>query len=205
MHLPPRSIAIAALAVSPLVVLSGCGTAGGSGASAPLAPIQPSSYVTLAPATTITTIATTTTVANGTSADAQKYTVQSGDSVSKIAAKYGIDMEVLANYNSWPEGVQHPIFPGDIIDIPPGASVAGGGQTGGGDTGDDTGGGAGQTTTTAASGQGCTYTIVKDDNPSKVANKFDITVDELRAANPGGVMDTFLVGATLIIPPNGTC
>ena len=54
-------------------------------------------------------------------------------------------------------------------------------------------------------GTACEHTIVAGENPSKVATKYGITVDELRAANPGGVMDTFLVGAVLNIPSNGTC
>ena len=31
------------------------------------------------------------------------------------------------------------------------------------------------------------------------------TVDELYAANPGGVMDTFLIGAVLVIPAGADC
>lgn len=62
------------------------------------------------------------------------------------------------------------------------------------------------TTTTVASGEGCTYTIKPGDNPSKVAKKTGITYEALKAANEAsGVLGSFLIGDTLVIPPPGSC
>jgi len=205
----------AAFAVGPLVLLSGCGGDDDTGASNTLVEIQPSSYVTLPAATTTTT----TTLPEGATGEQgpgqadgeQQYTVRGGDSVYGIAERYNVDPVALANYNDWPEGIDHFLKVGDVVKIPPGADIpgSGGGDTGGDTTGDG-GDGGGDTTsggdgTSEATGEGCTYTIVAGDNPSKVANKFDITVDELFAANSESVMSSFLVGAVLTIPANGNC
>ena len=67
----------------------------------------------------------------------QTHIVQSGDSVYKIASTYGITPEALVNYNYWTEGINHPLFQGDQVKIPPGSQVpsatpdSGGGDTGG--------------------------------------------------------------------------
>jgi LysM repeat protein len=204
MELQPRVVIVASFGLGSLLLAAGCGSES-SGSSATLANIQGSSYVTIEPATTTTTILVPTTLQAGTSADAQTYTVVSGDSVSKIASLFDIEAEVLANFNSWPEGIQHPIFPGDVVSIPPGAAIPGatpagdssGGDSSGGDTDD-----GGDT----ATGQGCIHTIVQGDNPTRVARKYDITVDELANANiTNPVYNTFLIGSTLNIPPNGDC
>lgn len=53
----------------------------------------------------------------------QVYTVVPGDSVYGIAARYWVDPAALANYNAWPEGIDHPLQVGDEVKIPPGAVV----------------------------------------------------------------------------------
>jgi hypothetical protein len=79
-----------------------------------------------APPTTLpmTTIEMTTTTTHVPTVDCdpneQTHQVQAGDSVYAIASMYGVDPQVLANYNSWPEGIEHPILVGDIVKIPPG-------------------------------------------------------------------------------------
>jgi len=46
-----------------------------------------------------------------------------------------------------------------------------------------------------------TYTIVAGDVPSKVANKFDVTVEALNAANSGtSGYSSFYVGLEIVIP-----
>ncbi len=60
------------------------------------------------------------------SPEEQLYVVVDGDSLAGIAQAFGIDMQALITYNEWPEGRDHPIFPGDIIAIPPGAFIPGG-------------------------------------------------------------------------------
>ena len=54
----------------------------------------------------------------------QTYAVVEGDSVYGIAALHGIDPVSLADYNAWPEGINHPLQIGDTISIPPGASLS---------------------------------------------------------------------------------
>ena len=115
---------------------------------------------------------------------------------------------MLVNYNAWPEGINHPLFLGDVVKIPPelagpvrhdltrrrrataAVTVA--------RRHDD------QTTTPA--GVGCTHTVVEGDNPTRVANQYGITVDELAAANAGNpAYQNFLIGSQLSIPANGSC
>ena len=214
MQIRPRAAIIAAFGVGPLLLAAGCGGTSATGARATIARIQPTSFVEIEPATTTTT----TTLPDDFSAPAgtrspveQSYTIQSGDSLGAIASRYDITLDQLVNYNQFPGGSGELILPGDVIKIPPDALVPGTAtETAdpapdpGTDTGTDTGGEE-TTADEPATGDGCTHTIVAGENPTKVANQYDITVDELRAANPGGVMDTFLVGATLNIPPNGDC
>jgi LysM repeat protein len=53
---------------------------------------------------------------------------------------------------------------------------------------------------------GCTHTVESGDNPTRVANKYGVTVDELAAANAGNpAYQNFLIGSSLSIPANGTC
>lgn len=201
-----RIVAVVACAAAPAMLLAGCGGSNASGASATLERIQPTSFVTLVPATTTTTttVPETETGAEGpTTADGeQSYTVVAGDSVYRIAEIHGVDPEVLAQYNEWPEGVQHFLSVGDTVRIPPGSQVPGSG-TATDDTGDT--GETDDAADDAATDTGCTYTIVEGDNPSKVADKFEITVQDLVANNPESVMNSFLIGATLVIPAGANC
>lgn len=216
MAISPRPSLISALVGgSLLLLLAGC-SGEASGARTTIGTVQTTSYVVEDPVTTTTT----TTLPSGVTVPGgeispveQSYVIVSGDSIYRIADLHGITPDVLINYNGWTDGLGHFLVVGETVKIPPNSKVPGTGSsdTGGGDTGVDTGGGdTGVDTgtsppTSAAGGTACQHTIVAGENPSKVANKYGITVDELRAANPGGVMDTFLVGAVLNIPSNGTC
>jgi LysM repeat protein len=212
MKFSPRAVIFAAVGVGPLLLASGCGGSTPTGASATIANIQPTSFVEVPPATTTTT---TTTIPQGDlpagtrSPSQQTYTIQGGDSLGKIAALYDITLEQLVNYNQFPDGAGQLILPGDTIKIPPDALVPGTATDTGGDTGTDTGTDSGTDSgddgDDGDTGVGCTHTIVAGENPSKVANQYDITTEELFAANPGGVMDNFLIGDTLNIPASGTC
>jgi LysM repeat protein len=209
----PRTLAFAALAASPVLALTGCGD-DAEGARTTLGTVQTTSYVVEEPVTTTTTTTLAPDVPGGqVDPNEQTHIVQSGDSVYKIASTYGITPEALVNYNSWTEGINHPLFQGDQVKIPPGSQVpsatpdSGGGDTGGGDTGGgDTGGGDTSTETTPPSGTGCTHTVVAGDNPTRVANQYGITIDELAAANAGNpAYQNFLIGSQLSIPANGDC
>jgi LysM repeat protein len=218
MAISPRSSVIAALVGVSLLLFTGCGGEA-NGARTTIGTVQTTSYVVEdpVPTTTTTTLAEGVTVPGGEiSPVEQKYIVVANDSVYRIAGLHDIEPVTLANYNGWTEGINHPLNVGDEVKIPPNAKVPGTGSsdgstdsdTGGTDTGGDTETDTDTGTTPDSSeptGTGCQHTIVAGENPSKVATTYDITVDELIAANPGGVMDAFLVGATLDIPTNGTC
>jgi hypothetical protein len=48
--------------------------------------------------------------------------------------------------------------------------------------------------------------VVANDNPTRVANQYDVTLDELNNANVGNPAYTrFLIGDSINIPPNGNC
>ncbi len=212
MQISSRVVAAAAFGLVPLLLMAGCGSTSADGARATITPIQGSSYVTIAPATTTTTttIAGADLQAGDVSPVEQTYTVVSGDSLSKIASLYDITVDVLVNYNAWSDGSSHLILPGDKILIPPDSPVAGssGAEVASGDSGSS--GGSTESDTSGeeetAAGQGCQHTIVEGDNPTRVASKYDITVDELANANlNNAVYQTFLIGSQLTIPPGGSC
>ena len=116
-----RALTVILTAAVPLLLVTGCsGDGNAESPSNDLTPITGSSYVTILPATTTTT----TTVAptdpgqvepGQTAPGQQEYTVQAGDSVSRIASLHGTTGDVLASYNQWADGIQHPIFPGDVV------------------------------------------------------------------------------------------
>ena len=58
-----------------------------------------------------------------TSPTEQRYTIVPGDSLASIGERYGIDPNILANYNSWPECLDHLLLPGDVVFIPPNAAL----------------------------------------------------------------------------------
>ena len=203
-----------ALGLAPVVLLAACGSdSDDSGAT--LAEIETTSYVVREPATTTTTLPTSGSVAaDGTSPVEQQYTVQAGDALSVISSRFGITLDELINYNKWEDGIQHPVFPGDVVLIPPGAKVPGtstgtaGTDTGTSEPGGTEGTSAPEETTPATLADNCKageYEIVAGDTPLRVAEKFDVTVDQLNAANastPG--YGGFVVGITIVIPEK-TC
>lgn len=218
MGISPRVPVLAALVVVPLVLATGCGSEA-TGARTTLATVQNTSYVVEDPVPT--TVPPTTEPISGGATEGQidpneqQYTVASGDSVSKIASLFGIEATVLANYNAWPEGIQHPIFPGDIIKIPPNSKVPGTGST---DSGASTGGGDSGSTDTTPTGTdapsdstpsgevACEHTVVANDNPSRLAEQYGVSLDELSNANVSNPAYTrFLIGDKINIPAGGDC
>ena len=201
----PRTLAFAALAASPILSLTSCG-GDAEGARTTLGTVQTTSYVVEDPVTTTTTTTLPTAVPDGqVSPTEQSYVVVAGDSVYKIASKHGITPDALVNYNAWTDGINHPLFQGDVVKIPPNSKVPSATP----DTqAPSSGGGGGGTPsqTTTPSGVGCTHVIESGDNPTRVANKYGITVDELAAANAGNpAYQNFLIGSSLSIHANGSC
>jgi LysM repeat protein len=200
-----RPFVVAVSCMAALALLAGCGE-DASGARTTLAELQPSSYVVRDPVTT-TTVPADPVAEDGTSSIEQQYTVVAGDFPIKVANLYGVPLADLCNYNGWtlPNCPEFP-GPGTVINIPPGGRIPGAavepapsGDTGGGTTATQP-----PTQTTVPPSGECTegtYTLKSGDFPNKVANQFDITLDQLNAANantPG--YQSFIVGTEIKIP-----
>jgi LysM repeat protein len=207
MQLTPRAVMLAAFGVAPLLLAAGCGGANASGARVTLANIQPTSFVEIEPAstTTSTTVSPEQIEESGISPVEQAYVIVPGDSISKIASLHGITNDQLISYNTWTDGLEHLLIPGQTVLIPPESKIPGTGTVtdpAGESTGESTAEGDG----VEDLGEGCTHTIEKDEFPNKVAKQYEITFEQLQAANPSMDMTvTFPVGAVLVIPPEGKC
>ena len=209
MRFRPRALVIIGFGIGPVLLAAGCGGSGGTadGPGDVLVDIQSTSYVTKEPetSTTTTTIVVADLVAGETSPLEQIYIVQPNDGPSKIASLYDITQERLFSYNAaaWPEGTAHVFFVGDEVKIPPGAKIPGTAT----DTGTETGTEAATPADgTSVPGVGCEHTVVANDNPTRVAKKYGVTVDELAAANSSNsAYLSFQLGSKINIPANGTC
>ncbi|HWM22527.1 MAG TPA: LysM peptidoglycan-binding domain-containing protein [Ilumatobacteraceae bacterium] len=212
-----RPLGVIALGLSPAILISACGDGDDETANTPVVPIDETSYVVKEPATTTTTLAPADSVEGGISAVEQLYTIVAGDAVSAIASRFGITMEELANYNEWPEGVGHPIYAGDEIRIPPGSKIPSAAEADEDDEDADTTDGTdaetestdAETESTDAppsgSGDDCEagkHTITADDTTRlKVAEKYDVTVEALDAANVNTAgYSGFYPGLEIVIP-----
>jgi LysM repeat protein len=141
-----------------------------------------------------------------------EYEVKAGDYLSGIAGRYKVKMEDIASYNDWADGINHPLYPGDTIKIPPGYTVpdesatttTAATETTGGDTGE--GGDADESTTspptTVDTAGGGTYTVVANDYLQGIAEKVGSTVDAIVEANgwPEGAAHVLQPGEKIKIP-----
>jgi len=213
-----------------VVVATGAGLAscggddGGSAATTVAATIGATNFVTVPPATTTTVdpAVPTTTPPGG----EFQYVVQAGDYPSTIATKFGVPFQELLTVNGWTlEGQQVPQFTGagQTITIPAGGTAPAEGAGAGGTTATTAAAGAGGAATTAAgagatttvpttsgSGDNCapgTYTILAEDTSRlRVAQKFDVTVEALDAANAGtNGYSAFYPGLEIVIPAKADC
>ena len=202
----------AALACAPLVLLSACGSSGGAaeGARSTLEYVPATNYVLREPATTTTTTTLApdaVTPAGGTSPSEQTYTIKAGDGLFAIANQFGVEMQLICDYNGWAQcGGDKLLLPGDAVLIPPNAAIAAVAGEVADAVEDSIDTPADGTTAEEAVGEGCTYTIEAGDYPGTVASKFGITFEQLQAANPSRDFGTwFLATATINIPPEGSC
>lgn len=142
--------------------------------TATLAAPQPTLVLPTVPAATPTSGAPT---AGG----ATTYTVQWGDWIRKIAEKHGVTVEALLAAN--PRIRPDLIYPGQVLNIPaPGAAPA-----------------TPVTAATPASGP-TTYTVQRGEWFYQIARKFNISVAQLQAANPGVNPNFLYPGQVLRIP-----
>jgi len=139
-----------------------------------------------APATTSPTVATTTPVAASTAAVTtttepvvdvpQSVTVEKGDSLSKIAKRYGTTVDALVRINELCDANQ--IFVGQVIVLEDADAEA-----------DD----AGEQVETAI------VTVQAGDSLSKIAKRHDTTVEEMMALNDIDDPNLLFVGQELLI------
>ena len=210
-----RALLTVAVAAVPIALFSACGstTDSGEGSSATLLYTPATNYGLKQPATTTTTTtiaALAGTPAGGTSPSEQTYTVQAGDSLFAIAERFGVTPDLICSYNGWPDCIDPPhlLLPGDDILIPPGSAVPG---AAGADTASE---GDSETDTidsdsdgaAADESVGCEHTVVAGDNPTRLANQYDVELSELEAANRNNPSyNTFLIGSKINIPASGNC
>lgn len=104
------------------------------------------------------------------------YTVVYGDTLSEIAAKYGVSISALANLN----GITDPnlIYVGQVLKIPTSSN----------------------NTTSATNGNLKTYTVVVGDTLSGIAAKYGVSTSALAALNGISNMNLIYVGQVLRIP-----
>lgn len=203
------------------------------GPSAATVTIKPASYEQRPAPTTVGTGPQAITVdGEGRTEQVQEYVVQEGEYPSTIADKFDVSLEDLMNINDWTlDGNIVPEFEGtgSTVDIPPGGLVpvattttpeqdptnintttssAPPSESTEQPTEEPPDEGADESTTTL--GDRCTpgsYTIVATDNTrQKVADRFDVTVEALDAANAGTPgYGSFYAGLQIVIPPAADC
>ena len=143
---------------------------------------------------------------------AQDYTIQSGDYPLKVANQFGVTVDELVAFNEWGSVNEFP-FPGTVIKIPPGATVAGA------TTRDDRGPGdrrgrrdhdrSPPASTIPDAGDNCgegEHIVEAGDIPISVAKKYDVTLEALNAANANNpAYSQFIPGQKIIIPGKADC
>ena len=184
------------------LLFTACGDSSDSSTTSSVVNLESTNYNTLA--TTPPTLPVTTlpggTVPVGPTTDVTEYTIVAGDVPFTVANRYGITVDALnlanvdtSGYGAFYVGLKIKIPAGAI---PPGSTLP---------TESTLPATPSETTTTLAGGasncdQG-SYTIVAGDLPSTVAKKFDVTVEQLAAANVNtNGYTNFVVGVKIIIP-----
>ncbi len=130
------------------------------------------------------------------------YVVQSGDTLSLISLRYGLDWEVVAQVN----GITNTevIEVGQVIRLPGVDDTAAAAAAPLASTAVTTGTAAQAAGTTAGTTTGATggtsYTVVAGDTLFGIALRANVTLQELAAANNMQEDDLLLIGQTLLVP-----
>ena len=131
--------------------------------------------------------------------------MERGDALQLIADRYDITAEELAEFNDWEDGVFHPIYPGDEVRIPesadePEETITDERPDDGLGTMPEPGGGP----LCPDGSERDVYEIVSGDFISRVADKNDISIEELEAANVDNpAYEVFAPGQDLWLPCEG--
>ena len=169
--------------------------------------IEPSAYEVQDIATTTAAPVDTTPTAEGRSPVEQAYIVQEGDYPVVIAELFDIDIDELRNYNGWASDYSDFPQAGGTVRIPPNAKFIDptATTTSEADEEDETESTEEESDTTAAPGD-CepagSYVVEEGDNPTLIAEKFDVTLEALTSANgwASDYSDFPNVGASIVIP-----
>ena len=203
-------IALPLLAGGALLALSSCGDDDGA-AGVSTVQIKPSSYSVKDPATTTTVPEVPVAGADGKSVAEQTYIVQSSQDVPyNIARKFEISLDELRNYNGWDASFSDFPGKGGTVRIPPGAkfidpnatTTTAAGQTA------DTTPSSGSTADGGTTGDRChpTYEVQNGDAPLVITRKFDITIEQLNAANTSTPnWPNLYTGRSINLPPPADC
>ena len=144
----------------------------------------------------------------------RRYTVQSDSDVPyRVAELYEVDLEELRNYNGWDEDFSDYPGIGDVVRIPPGAkfidpcgtTTTAGGEEEESDSTDTT---DGDEATETPGGDRCNpiYVIESGDAPLVITRKFDITLEQLNAANTATPdWPNLYTGREIKLPPPDDC
>ena len=137
----------------------------------------------------------------------QEYVVQPGDTPIGVANAFGVSLDELVSYNEWPTAALP--FPGETIKIPPGGTAPGAQAAAESTSTETETDEAAPAATIPDAGDNCSpgeYTIEENDIPIRVAEKFDVTVDALNAANATtSGYNAFYVGLEIVIPAKADC
>jgi LysM repeat protein len=169
------------------VALAGCGSGGNSSSDTTLGPLGSTQYKTIpTTSTTVTGGSAASTPPTLPTGGAATYTIVAGDYLYGIAKKLNCTADKLVNENAWPDGLNHPLNPGDTLSIPPGCSGAGATttqttQAGSGVT--VSGGNSTGTTTGKTIAAGASYTVKSGDTLVGIAKQFGTTAQSIVAAN----------------------
>jgi LysM repeat protein len=192
------------------VALTACGGDGDDANAQTTIAIRPTAYVTMPVVTTVRPSSIAAGEAPSPNREAtgegEVYEVRRGDALPLIADRYDITVEELVEFNDWEDGAFHPIYPGDEVRIPSFADAPEAEAI----TDERPDDGLG---TMPAPGGGplCpdgserdVYEIVSGDFISRVADKNDLSIEELEAANADNpAYQVFAPGQELWLPCEG--
>ena len=187
-----------AFGVTALVVLAACGGSDGVAPTSTVA-VLTTDFATIPP---VETTEPPPTVPPSTLPEPQDYVIVGGDNPSLIAQRFGVSLQALVAANGWSDVSSQFPLPGQTIIIPAGGknpAYVPPGQTTVAPTVD---GAAPADPTLAPTDAEGTYVIEAGDFPVKIAEKFDVTLQALAAANGWEDLarDFPLPGATINIP-----
>jgi LysM repeat protein len=199
--------AVVAPVVAGAFLLASCGSADNAATQSTIdLSAASTAFVVRPPATTLPVTETSAPEAGAVVTTEQEYVVQPNDTPIGVANMFNVPVADLIAYNEW--GPNEFAYPGDTIKIPPGGTAPEATASPDAAAADDS-----ATTVPAGTipdaGDNCDqgdYTIAEGDYEGKVATKFDVTVEALRAANASTPnYSSFYPGLVIVIPAKADC